>query len=78
MKFDDCPALYSRNLQQETPLKNMISYEDALRNDIHVGDKVLAPFKEDGRYEPGTVVEGFDLRKNKQEGKQRLFHHQVL
>ena len=48
---------------QSTLLRNMISYEDALRNDIHVGEKVLAPVCNDGKYEPGTVVEGYDIRK---------------
>ena len=68
VKFDDCPALLSRHEVQSTYLKNMISYEDALRNDIHVGEKVLAPVCMDGKYEPGTVVEGYDIRKTKDSG----------
>lgn len=62
VKFDDCPALSARYLEQETPLENIISYEDALRNDISVGEKALVPFRDDGKYGPATVVGGYDLR----------------
>ena len=67
-------------MQQETLLLNMISYQDALQNDIHVGEKVLAPFKEDGKYEPGTVVEGADIRKGQPDGKNvdRNYFYQEL
>ena len=69
MKFENCPALISKHLVQDIALKNIISYEDALRNDIYVGEKVLVPVGDDGRYKPGTVVEGFDMRKSKRAGR---------
>ena len=69
MKFDDCPALSARYLEQETPLENIISYEDALRNDISVGEKALVPFRDDGKYGPATVVGGYDLRNADHKGK---------
>ena len=68
VKFDDCPAILSSHIVQDTALKNIISYEDALRNDISVGEKVLVPVGNDGKYKPGTVVEGVDIRKTKQLG----------
>ena len=69
MRFDNCLALQKSFLEQETCLENIISYTDGLRNDIYVGDKVLAPVGEDGRYGSGVLVEGVDLRKGQSEGK---------
>ena len=75
VKFDDCPAIFASHVVQDTALRNIISYEDALRNDISVGEKVLAPVGDDGKYKPGTVVEGVDIRKTKQLGNFECFSH---
>lgn len=36
--------------------------KDALRQPVGIGDKVLAPWQPDGRYGPGTVLDGVDRR----------------
>lgn len=46
----------------------MIAYEDACRLNISFGDKVLAPWQGDGRYGPGTVLDGYERRDIQQEG----------
>lgn len=73
MRFDDCLALYPHQLEQKVPLQNMISYEAALRSNVNVGEKVLVPLKDDGRYGPGTVVEDIGLNKT-EEGENENFH----
>lgn len=40
----------------------MIAYKDAIRHHVCIGDKVLAPWQDDGRYGPGTVLDGVDRR----------------
>nr|XP_006133442.1 uncharacterized protein LOC102449238 [Pelodiscus sinensis] len=44
---------------QETPLYDIIHYEDARRQPLAPGDRVLAPWEANGeRYGPGTVLKG--------------------
>lgn len=40
----------------------MIAYKDAIRHHVCIGDKVLAQWQNDGRYGPGTVLDGVDRR----------------
>lgn len=40
----------------------MIAYKDAIRHHVCIGDKVLAPWQDDERYGPGTVLDGVDRR----------------
>lgn len=40
----------------------MVAYKDAIRHHVCIGDKVLAPWQNDGRYGPGTVLDGVDRR----------------
>lgn len=40
----------------------MIAYKDAIRHHVCIGDKVLAPWQHDGRYGPGSVLDGVDRR----------------
>ncbi len=47
----------------------MIAYKDAFRLNISLGDKVLAPWQNDGRYGPGTVLDGYERRDTHIEGK---------
>jgi len=61
VEFDQCPALRKPHLQ-EVPLFDMIAYKDAIRHHVCIGDKVLAPWQNDGRYGPGTVLDGVDRR----------------
>lgn len=43
---------------QETPLYDIIQYEDARRLPLAPGDRVLAPWEPKGeRYGPGTVLQ---------------------
>jgi hypothetical protein len=46
----------------------MIAYKDAFRLNISLGDKVLAPWQNDGRYGPGTVLDGCERRDTQVEG----------
>lgn len=61
VEFEKCPALRKPHLQ-EVPLFDMIAYKDAIRHHVCIGDKVLAPWQNDGRYGPGTVLDGVDRR----------------
>lgn len=61
VEFDKCPALCKPHLQ-EVALFDMIAYKDAIRHHVCIGDKVLAPWQNDGRYGPGTVLDGVDRR----------------
>jgi len=61
VEFNQCPALRKPHLQ-EVPLFDMIAYKDAIRHHVCIGDKVLAPWQNDGRYGPGTVLDGVDRR----------------
>ncbi|KAJ7333601.1 hypothetical protein OS493_017143 [Desmophyllum pertusum] len=61
VEFDQCPALRKPHLQ-EVALFDMIAYKDAIRHHVCIGDKVLAPWQNDGRYGPGTVLDGVDRR----------------
>ncbi|XP_074863287.1 uncharacterized protein LOC142019848 [Carettochelys insculpta] len=48
---------------QETPLYDIIHYEDARRQPLASGDRVLAPWEAKGeRYGPGTVLKGAESR----------------
>ena len=47
----------------------MIAYKDAIRHHVCLGDKVLAPWQPDGRYGPGTVLDGIDRRDPQPTGK---------
>ena len=44
---------------QETSVPNMIAYKDAMRASASLGDNVLAPWKQDGCYGPGTVLDDY-------------------
>lgn len=46
----------------------MIAYKDAIRHHVCIGDKVLAPWQKDGRYGPGTVLDGVDRRDPQPQG----------
>ena len=46
----------------------MIAFKDAFRLNISLGDKVLAPWQNDGRYGPGTVLDGYERRDTQIEG----------
>ncbi|XP_015779495.1 PREDICTED: uncharacterized protein LOC107357369 [Acropora digitifera] len=61
VEFDQCPALRKPHLQ-EVALFDMIAYKDAIRHHVCIGDKVLAPWQHDGRYGPGSVLDGVDRR----------------
>ncbi|XP_046845537.1 trichohyalin-like [Xenia sp. Carnegie-2017] len=61
VKFASCPALRKSSLHEITH-HNMIAYEDAYRLSISLGDKVLASWQNDGRYGPGTVLDGYETR----------------
>ena len=61
VEFDQCPAFRKPHLQ-EVALFDMIAYKDAIRHHVCIGDKVLAPWQNDGRYGPGTVLDGVDRR----------------
>ena len=56
-----CPAL-QQSFVQETPIFDCIAIKDAMRQPVCIGDKVLAPWQPDGRYGPGTVLDGVDRR----------------
>ena len=68
MEFDQCPALRKPHLQ-EVALFDMVAYKDAIRHHVCIGDKVLAPWQNDGRYGPGTVLDGVDRRDVQPQGK---------
>jgi len=61
VEFEQCPALCKPHLQEVT-LFDMVAYKDAIRQHVCIGDKVLAPWQNDGRYGPGTVLDGVDRR----------------
>ncbi|XP_048578753.1 uncharacterized protein LOC5513500 isoform X2 [Nematostella vectensis] len=61
IEFHKCPALRKPHVQ-ETPVQDFIAYKDAVRQHVCLGDKVLAPWQPDGRYGPGTVIDGVDTR----------------
>lgn len=61
VEFDQCLALRKPHLQ-EVALFDMIAYKDAVRHHVCIGDKVLAPWQDDGRYGPGSVLDGVDRR----------------
>ena len=67
-EFDQCPALCKPHLQ-EVALFDMVAYKDAIRHHVCIGDKVLAPWQNDGRYGPGTVLDGVDRRDVPPQGK---------
>ena len=68
VEFDQCPALRKPHLQ-EVALFDMVAYKDAIRHHVCIGDKVLAPWQNDGRYGPGTVLDGVDRRDVQPQGK---------
>ena len=68
IKFESCPGL-RKTTPQEISVHNMIAYKDAFRLNISLGDKVLAPWQDDGRYGPGTVLDGYERRNTQYEGK---------
>ena len=61
IEFDKCPALRKPGVQ-DTPLYDLLAYKDVIRHHVCLGDKVLAPWQPDGRYGPGTVLDGVDRR----------------
>ena len=67
IKLESCPGLRKPALQ-EISVHNMIAFKDAFRQNISLGDKVLAPWQNDGRYGPGTVLDGFERRDTQIEG----------
>lgn len=67
MQFDPCPAMRKPSVQ-DTSIHNMIAYKDGIRSHVSLGDKVLAPWQHDGRYGPGTVLDGIDRRDAQPEG----------
>eukprot|EP00794_Sanderia_malayensis_P012636 gene12637-13934_t len=60
IEFNNCRSMPKGKTQSNTDLHDIISFEDANRHSITLGDKVLAPFNGDGSYAPGTVVEVHD------------------
>ena len=68
IKFESCPGL-RKTAPQEISVHNMIAYKDAFRVNISLGDKVLAPWQDDGRYGPGTVLDGYERRNTQYEGR---------
>ena len=75
VEFDPCSALRHKCSEQKTNLQDMIAYNDALRNGAYEGDKVLAPFMNDGKYVPATIVEGVDSRKTRRKGLHSSFEN---
>ena len=73
IKFESCPGL-RKTAPQEISVHNMIAYKDAFRLNISLGDKVLAPWQDDGRYGPGTVLDGYERRNTQYEGRY-VFHY---
>lgn len=67
VKFDACSTV-RKAVVQETSVHHMIAYKDAIRSHVALGDKVLAPWQQDGCYGPGTVLEGVDRRDAQTEG----------
>ena len=47
---------------QPTFLFDIIHYTDALMHKIQIGDFVLAPDGQQGRFVPGEVLDGFERR----------------
>ena len=60
---------------QDVGLHDMVAYKDAVRHHVCLGDKVLAPWQPDGRYGPGTVLDGVDRRDPQPEGKVNLLNN---
>lgn len=60
---------YSDTYYQDTAIYDILHFDDAMLHPIKTGDKVLAMIDGREKYAPAEVLEGFEKRGSKEEGK---------